>query len=317
MPQNRVQFQQGMSMIEFFDLYGTEQQCAAALEEARWGRGFSCPKCGDSSYSRFDRNGKRIWQCTAHKHQSSLRTGSIFHASRISLRNWFLAMFLTSQSKPNISALELKRHLGVSYPTAWLLKHKLMQTMAEREDKRQLSGRVVADDAYLGGVTTGGMRGRGAKQDGLFMAAVEVDADSSVRKVRFDVLPDMSGDSIRAWARKALDGEVHLVTDGYSSLVAAISEIAEHEPVVVSPKKSGDFDCFRWVNVVIGNTKNSIRGAYHSFNVSKYARRYLAEIQYRFNRRFALEDLVPRLLYACAQNAPRGLNMLRSAELSC
>jgi ribosomal protein L37AE/L43A len=301
-------------MIEFFDLYGTEQQCEAALEKARWGKGFSCPKCGDSSYSRFNRNGQKIWQCTAHKHQSSLRAGSIFHASRISLRDWFLALFLISQSKTNISALGLKRHLGVSYPTAWLLKHKLMQTMAEREDRRQLNGRVVANDAYLGGVTTGGKRGRGAKQDRLFMAAVEVDVNSSVRKVRFDVLSDMSGDSIRAWARKALADDVHLVTDGCSSLTAVVSEIAEHEAVIVSPKKSSDFDCFRWVNVVIGNTKNSIRGTYHSFNVSKYARRYLAEIQYRFNRRFALKDWVPRLLYACAQNAPRNLNMLRSAE---
>ena len=58
-----------------------------------------------------------------------------------------------------------------------------MQTMAEREDRRQLTGRVVADDAYLGDVTTGSKRGRGAKKSGLFMAAVEVDKDSAVRYV--------------------------------------------------------------------------------------------------------------------------------------
>jgi hypothetical protein len=59
-------------------------------------------------------------------------------------------MYFMTQSKTNISALSLKRHIGVSYPTAWLVKHKLMQAMAEREDNRQLKGQVVADEAYLG-----------------------------------------------------------------------------------------------------------------------------------------------------------------------
>ncbi len=109
----------------------------------------------------------------------------------------FLALYFMTQSKTNISVLSLKRHMGVSYPTAWLVKHKLMQTMAEREDRRQLTGRVVADDAYLGGVTTGGKRGRGAEKSGLFMAAVEVDKDSAVRYARFDRLPGLNGNSIQ------------------------------------------------------------------------------------------------------------------------
>jgi hypothetical protein len=90
------------------------------------------------------------------------------------------------QSKTNISALSLMRYFVVGYPTAWLLKHKLMQTMDERENRRQLKGRIIADDIYLGGVTSGGKRGRGAKKDGLFIAVVEADLDSSVRYVRFD-----------------------------------------------------------------------------------------------------------------------------------
>jgi hypothetical protein len=106
-------------------------------------------------------------------------------------------MYFMTQSKTNISALALKRHLGVNYPTAWLVKHKLMQTMAEWEGQRQLSGRVVADDAYLGGVKAGGKRGRGAKKAGLFITAVEVDENSTVRYVRFDRLQNMTAESIQ------------------------------------------------------------------------------------------------------------------------
>ena len=76
---------------------------------------------------------------------------------------WFLAMHLLTQAKNNVSALELKRHLGVRYKTAWLLKHKLMQVMSEREAPRQLDGRVEIDDAYLGGELPGGKSGRGSE----------------------------------------------------------------------------------------------------------------------------------------------------------
>lgn len=248
MPQNRIQFQKGMSLDEFIDHYGTDLKCEQALESARWGRGYHCPKCGCTKHSAFYRNGKKHWQCSDHKHQTTVQSGTIFHASRLPLRKWFLAMYFMTQSKTNISALALKRHMGVSYPTAWLVKHKLMQTMAEREDKRQLTGRVVADDAYLGGVTAGGKRGRGAKKAGLFIAAVEVNKDSAVRYVRFDRLESMSANSIKTWATNALHSSSHLITDGYSSLPAAALVIRRHEPQVVSPGKSSEFECFRWVN---------------------------------------------------------------------
>lgn len=45
------------------------------------------------------------------------------------LRLWFLAMYLLTQNKNAISALALKRPLGVFYKTAWLMKHKLMQAI--------------------------------------------------------------------------------------------------------------------------------------------------------------------------------------------
>lgn len=317
MAQNHIQFQKGMSLDEFINQYGTESKCEKALEAARWGRGYTCPKCGCTNHSAFYRNGKKHWQCSAHKHQATVQSGTIFHASRLPLRKWFLAMYFMTQSKTNISALALKRHMGVSYPTAWLVKHKLMQTMAEREDRRQLAGRVIADDAYLGGVTAGGKRGRGAKKAGLFMAAVEVDESSAVRYVRFDRLQSMSGSDIKTWAIKALQRDCHLVTDGYSSLLAAVPVIAIHDPRVVSPGKSSEMDCFRWVNTIISNTKTAMKGTYHGFKVSKYARSYLAEIQYRFNRRFNLESLVPRLLYACVQNDPRDQKWIRAAESAC
>ena len=88
--------------------------------------------------------------------------GTIFESSKLALPTWFVAMQLITQAKNGISSLELKRHLGVSYPTAWLMKHKIMEVMLQREDSRQLTGRVEIDDAYLGGEHHGGKPGRGS-----------------------------------------------------------------------------------------------------------------------------------------------------------
>ena len=48
--------------------------------------------------------------------------GTSFEASKLPSITWFLSRHLLTQAKNNVSALELKRHLGVHYRTAWLLK---------------------------------------------------------------------------------------------------------------------------------------------------------------------------------------------------
>jgi hypothetical protein len=121
------------------------------------------------------------------------------------LQKWFRAIYFMTQSKANFSALTLMRLKGVSYLAAWLTKHKLMQTMLERESSSQLSGRVVADEVYIGGLTSGGKRGRGEKTLGLFMAAVKVDDNSAIRYARFDCLINLSGDSNRRLGRKSVE----------------------------------------------------------------------------------------------------------------
>ena len=104
MRMNRIQFQPGLSMPEFLERYGTEAQCQTALQAARWPRGFVCPKCGGAARSHFTRGGLPYWQCGVCPHQTSLISGTIFEASKLSLNRWFLAMQLLTQSKNNVSA---------------------------------------------------------------------------------------------------------------------------------------------------------------------------------------------------------------------
>jgi hypothetical protein len=92
-------------------------------------------------------------------------------------------MHLLTQVRNNVAALELMRHVGVCYKTAWLIKHKLMDVMRFREDGRQLDGRVAIDDAYLGGGRSGGKTGRGSENKVPFVAAVQTTPDEKLAHV--------------------------------------------------------------------------------------------------------------------------------------
>ena len=171
MAKNRVQFQKGLSLSEFFNAYGTEAQCAETLFKWRWPRGFVCPECGHAEgYTEVKTRG--LLQCRHCRHQTSLTAGTVLAYSKLPLTTWLLAMYLLTQQKNAISALELMRQLGVSYPSAWGVKHKLLQAMLERDAERQLTGVIEIDDAYWGGECHGQTPGRGSPNKTPFVAAL-------------------------------------------------------------------------------------------------------------------------------------------------
>ncbi len=171
MARNMVQFQKGLSEPGFERLYGTEEQCRAAVVASRWPDGFVCPACGGTRHSVVKTRG--LYQCSACRVQTSPIAGTIFASTKLKLRVWFRALYHLTQTKQGISSIELGRRLGVTQTTAWKIKHKLGQVMLERDDAKRLTGRIEIDDAYIGGERTGGKRGRGAPGKTPFVAAVE------------------------------------------------------------------------------------------------------------------------------------------------
>jgi transposase-like protein len=149
MTKNSIQFQTGLSLPRFLESYGTEQQCRDALFKLRWPTGFVCPACGNTTYCEL--HGRKVYQCNHCHTQTSLTSGTIFASTKLPLTQWFLSIYLLTQHKSSISALQLMREIGVSYNTAWKIKHKLMQVMLERQRGDTLSGRIEIDDAYIGG----------------------------------------------------------------------------------------------------------------------------------------------------------------------
>ena len=71
---------------------------------------------------------------------------------------------------------------------------------------------------------------------------------------------------------------------------------------------------FAAVDTFLGNLKTGFAGTCHAFDFAKYAHRYLADVQFRFNRRFAMARLLPRLLAALVSAPPSPERTLRLAE---
>lgn len=300
-------------MTEFMERYGSNELCEAALVECRWPQGFLCPDCGCGVHSAFRRQGRLYWQCSACRYQCSVISGTIFESSKLGLFRWFLAMHLLTQTKNNVSALELMRHLGVCYKTAWLVKHKVMEVMRLREDGRQLTGRVEMDDAYLGGERTGGKTGRGSENKVPFIAAVQTTEDGQAVLACLAPTPFTSA-AVKEFAAKSLVRPLTVVSDGLACFIAT-NQAGVHERIVTGGgKASAKLPQFRAVNTVLSNLKTGLAGTYHAFDFIKYAHRYLGEFQYRFNRRFNLSSILQRLLRAACTTAPHPAGFIRLAE---
>lgn len=301
MKRSVIQFQEGMSLDEFQEKYGTDQQCQDALFVLRWPFGFVCPACGYGN-GGFIKT-RDLYQCYRCAHQTSVTAGTIFHSTKLPLRKWFLAIYFITQSKNGVSALELMRVLGVGYNAAWRMKQKIMHVMLTRNNSKKIDGDVQVDDAYLGGEQIGGKRGRGAKSKKPFVAAVKTQKGHPVQ-IKLGCVSRFSKKEIERWSRQHIEPDSCVVSDGLRCFNGFADAGCSHTAVITgSGKKSAQNPIFTWVNTVLGNLKNSLSGTYHAFR-PMYSDRYLAEFQYRFNRRFDLKKMMPRFVYVAARTAP-------------
>ena len=110
--------------------------------------------------------------------------------------------------------MALARHLGESDNTAWLLKHKVIEGMRERDDSRPLTGSVQVDDTFLDSERMGGNRGRGAAGNSPFVAAMACSADGRPLTLRMTPLKGFRSDSMDRWARQLLSANAEVPSDG-------------------------------------------------------------------------------------------------------
>ena len=132
--------------------------------------------------------------------------------------------------------------------------------------------------------------------------------------MNMNVLKGFRLTEISRWSKQHLQSGSLVVSDGLACFTAVKEAGCLHEKIVTGGGfQSVTKEEFTWVNTMIGNVKNAITGTYHAIKL-QHLPRYLAEFCYRFNRRFQLEDMLPRFAYVAVRTPPMSNKLLKMAE---
>src|SRR5438552_128320 len=213
-----------MDLMKLIVKFDTDEKCRIALEKLRWPEGVRCVRCGSEKISRnYKRN---QFECTPCGYHFSVTAGTIFHDSHLPLRKWFIAIYLICESKKGISALQLKRVLGVAYKTAWYLCHRIREAVKDADTSLLGldSGFVEADEAYIGGrakwMHESEKRRRGVKGGRTRDKKVVFGAIERNGKVRLQSggMDRFKKEDLRAFLKAKLADETKVIaTDGHNA----------------------------------------------------------------------------------------------------
>ena len=218
------------------------------------------------------------------------------HRTHAPLTKWFLAMYLVTNDKRGISALQLKTQIGVTYKTAWYMLTRIRKAMENRDDSHQLEGVIEFDDAFFGGPTVGKKRGRGTEKAKVFVA-LSLDANGNPLYLKMKTTENIRQKSVRTFAEKHIAKGSTIRSDDYCSYAPALTDY-NHEPVKYDPQGK----MLHWLHIMVSNAKAFILGTYHGLPKENLSC-YLAEFCFRFSRRNFGDALFDRLALAMLTSA--------------
>src|ERR671910_2178595 len=184
--------EQEINLVSLVDRFHDEDKCRRYLEGLRWPDGLECPRCGGKTISHITT--RRQLDCDSCRYRFSVTAGTIFHGSHLPLRKWFIAVYLIVGPQKGISINQLKRTIGVSYKTAWYLRHRIRAALI-KVNIHLMSGMVEVNEIFLGGeMEEEGQRCRANKT--IFEAADSTRAASSNRDGEYETVRDQGKERV-------------------------------------------------------------------------------------------------------------------------
>ena len=282
-----------MNLIELTTQIDSEEKARQFIERLRWPSGVVCPRCGHSHVSRLE--AYRKFECAKCEYQFSVTAGTIFHATRVPLRKWLVAVYMICESRKGISAKQIERTIGVSYPTAWYMMHRIRSAMKTDGNDEGLFGILEMDETYVGGKERGIGPGRPGKMSKKVAVLGIIERDGRVRcravhNVGMGEIMDFAASAVRR-------GAVDVIYTDQMASYRIFDGVFPHKPVnhVVS-FVDGDIHT-NGIEGFWSLLKRGINGAFHHVS-AKHLPRYLDEFMWRFNNR-NMEDVLGTLLGGC------------------
>ncbi|MFZ1166050.1 MAG: IS1595 family transposase, partial [Candidatus Sulfotelmatobacter sp.] len=201
------------TLQEAIQYFSDEQTCIDAVAFMRWPDGARCPDCwtpgGELGRNPYYLKTQKRWKCRECRRQFSVKVGSIFEDSPISLQKWLPALWMLVSCKNGISSYEIHRALGVSQKTAWFMLHRLRLALKTQSFAYKMGGKesggVEVDETFVGGKLKNMHRDRrerfaserGHTGGATGKAIVQGMLDRDERKVRATVVPNVKRETLQ------------------------------------------------------------------------------------------------------------------------
>lgn len=287
-------------------IFHDEDKAREALEAVRWPNGPVCPHCGNVrpdtmpvviGKKQSHRAGLRY--CNECKGTFTVTVGTVFERSKIPLSKWWLATHLMGASKKGMSAHQLHRMLGVTYKTAWFMAHRIREAMKEDvKSSGPLGGEgkiVQADETYIGKrdvpYVSPQRKGQPYTKKGKGGGAQKRTVIGLVEKggnARMFHVQHATKATVRDVLVRNVDRKSDLHTDESRLYTTTGWEYASHETVNHS---AGEYVrgmvTTNHIENVFSVFKRGMIGIYQHCGEA-HLHRYLAEFDFRYNRRTAL-----------------------------
>jgi hypothetical protein len=275
---------------EFLDWFANEEACLRYLEKLRWPDGFACPACGVAEEPY--RSSRARLMCRSCGHQGSVTAGTIFDKTRTPLRVWLSGAWYVTNQKLGVSALGLKRVLGLgSYETAWTMLHRLRRAMV-RPDRELLKGVVEVDETYLAisdreaPVTEEQRKKRKNRTHQVLVAiAVELHEPRGFGRIRLRRIDNDSAEQVIPFVQANIEPGAHVRTDGSGAYLQLGNLGYQHHRTVLLGAESPAHVSMAGVHRVASLVKRWILGTHHGSVQPAHLDAYLDEFVFRFNRR--------------------------------
>ncbi len=275
-----------MTLLDVTQMFSSDEQCRELLKRLRWPEGVRCPRCQADAIKLA--TAKELFFCQSCVYQFSVLAGTIFNDSHLPLPIWFMATLLLCEAKKGMSALQLKRTIWGknkgSYKTAWYLCHRIRAAMKEVE-RPMLDGTVEMDETYVGGKQRDlEKHWRKDRKKQVVIGIRQRGGD-----VRFFHAEDARKGTLAKYIQENISTDVDvIITDELPAYKSAVGE-HRHETVNHAAKEYARYEdgaCIstNTVESAFSLLKRGIIGSWHKIS-TKHLPAYLAEMEFRFNRR--------------------------------
>jgi transposase-like protein len=207
------------TLLEAIKYFQDEQVCINAVAEMRWPNGVICPHC--EAESPYWLETQKRWKCRKCRKQFSVKVGSIFQDSPISLQKWLPALWMLSNCKNGVSSYEIARDLGVTQKTAWFMLQRL-RLVLRSENSGKMSGQggpVEVDETFIGGNLKNmhpDKKLRYQKRGGSHGKAIVMGMlERETRRVRAKVIPNTKRETIQTAILDQVERKATVYSDGY------------------------------------------------------------------------------------------------------